>query len=155
MPKVGPRSRFVTPPAADGSIHTETLGWPEVVALTSTTSLVRIEGKTVAAERIVFVYDPGRTTLAAQLPEGSRYLGQVRRRLFAASPSGRPVELCGYLPVYQLPARTGSGPASRGLLPDGFDPQTPPNSGPVPAPAPEPTHHPAPALRDLQNIGYG
>src|SRR3546814_8048798 len=85
MPKVGPRSRFVTPPAADGSIHTETLGWPEVVALTSTTSLVRIEGKTVAAERIVFVYDPGRTTLAAQLPEGSRYLGQVRRRLFAAS----------------------------------------------------------------------
>src|SRR3546814_21018891 len=111
MPKVGPRSRFVTPPAADGSIHTETLGWPEVVALTSTTSLVRIEGKTVAAERIVFVYDPGRTTLAAQLPEGSRYLGQVRRRLFAASRSGRPVELCRYLPVYPLPASHGSRPA--------------------------------------------
>src|SRR3546814_14280021 len=65
-----------------------------------------------------------RTTLAAQLPEGSRYLGQVRRRLFAASRSGRPVELCGYLPVYQLPASTGSGPACRVLLPEGFDPQT-------------------------------
>src|SRR3546814_16054659 len=93
MPKVGPRSRFVTPPAADGSIHPETLGWPDVVALTSTTSLVRIEGKTVAAERIVFVHAPGRTTLAAQLPEGNRDHGQVLRRHFdrKSSESGQNV----------------------------------------------------------------
>src|SRR3546814_8949832 len=101
MPKVGPRSRFVTPPAADGSIHTETLGWPEVVALTSTTSLVRIEGKTVAAERIVFVYDPGRTTRSEEHTSELQSLMRISYAVFCLKKKKKTQPTYHYRPTKQ------------------------------------------------------
>ena len=124
MPKVGRRSRFRAAPRADGTIHAEALGLRFVTALQCTTSLVRVAGKTVVAERIVAAYEPDRATRQGALPEGSRYLGDLLWHFYFRTRGGRPCELYIHLPAYERPAAPGAGPEFAVLIPEGFDPKT-------------------------------